>query len=74
MIGAPPPIATRKLGQTVVAGRGAVTSAPGPAIVFPAPPRADVLRCWAGPPTEGLEPVGRPVPFPEDRGSRREGR
>jgi hypothetical protein len=72
-IGARPQTARRKTGQTVVPGTLAVTSAAGAAIVFPAPPRADVLRCWARTP-RGLGAVGRPSPLPEDRGCRCEGR
>ena len=49
-IGTLAPNAARKPGQTVVPGCAAVTSAASAAIVFPAPPRADVLRCWARPP------------------------
>jgi hypothetical protein len=69
-----PPIVTHKPGQTAVPGTPAVTSAAGAAIVFPAPPRADVLRCWATTPRGAGSGRQAAVPLPQDRGSRREGR
>jgi hypothetical protein len=61
-IGARAPIAARKPGQTVVPGWPAVTSAASAAIVFPAPPRADVLRCWAKTPRGRDRSAGRSPP------------
>jgi hypothetical protein len=39
------PIQTCEIGQTDVPGGSAVTSVASIAIVLPAPPKADVLRC-----------------------------
>jgi hypothetical protein len=69
-MGAPPPIAARKPGQTVVAGSGAVTSAASPAIVFPGAAQGGRPQVLGRTPEGGWSRSAGRIPFPEDRGSR----